>query len=191
MIKEAILQIYPPRDYSLEVTDVFYSVDINLTSTPLTPLPIPNFRHLGLNQNLIDLLKNRWIETQICLDSEAYLASIILMGSLLEGVLLTMLKKYPALTNQANKSPKDPSSGKVKPFLKWSLWNMIEVGSEVKWIKSDRAAFSHIVREFRNLVHPNEQVKEQLFPDKSTCDIRWRVITATCTDIVSWFLRQK
>jgi len=49
---------------------------------------VPDFFSLGLDENIVTILNSRMNEISICLNSEAYLASIFLIGSTLEGILL-------------------------------------------------------------------------------------------------------
>ena len=50
-------------------------------------------------------------------------------------------------------------------------------------IDLDVKKFSHILREFRNLIHPYQQVLLDTFPDEDTTNISWQVVNATCKDI--------
>ena len=95
------------------------------------PLPPPDFLALGLEPGIGDLLSSRWNEAQKCVDSGAYLAATILMGSLLEGLLLGVFQRNPRSANQAQGSPKNPKSGKPKYFWEWKLSEMIDVAHEV------------------------------------------------------------
>ena len=61
----------------------------------LQPLPPPDFLKLKVEPGLGEILAGRWDEAQRCLDGEAYLAATIIMGSMLEGMLLAALQKFP------------------------------------------------------------------------------------------------
>ena len=52
---------------------------------------------------------------------------MILMGSLLEGIFLAVLQKYPKEANISKAAPKDTKTGKVKYFAKWSLSPVFEL----------------------------------------------------------------
>lgn len=148
----------------------------------LKPLPPPAFLQLGLEVGIGELLSNRWQEAQLCVDKGAYLASLILMGSLLEGMLLGAMQKNPKEANLAPNAPKEPS-GKVKHFANWSLSEMIDVAHALNWIDLDVKRFSHALREFRNLVHPYQQLLSQTVPDSDTCKISWLVVQAAVNDL--------
>jgi len=147
------------------------------------PLPPPDFLALGLEPGIGDLLSSRWHEAQKCVDTGAYLAATILMGSLLEGLLLGVLQRNPRIANQAPNSPKDPKTDKPKYFWDWKLAEMIDVAHEVGWLDLDVKKFSHSLREFRNLIHPYQQMATRCSPDEDTCGIEWLVVQAACNDL--------
>jgi len=149
----------------------------------LKPLPPPDFINLNLEPGLGEILSARWDEAQKCLDAKAYLAATILMGSLLEGILLAVLQKYPKEANISKVSPKNPKIGKVKPLNEWSLSDMINVSHDLGLLDLDVKKFSHSLREFRNLIHPYLQMVLRTFPDKDTCEISWLVVQAATNDL--------
>jgi len=122
-------------------------------------------------------------EAQRCLDGEAYLAATIVMGSMLEGMLLAVLQKFPREGNTCTAAPLDQKTGKVKYFAEWSLSDMINVAYEADWIDLDVKKFSHSLREFRNLIHPYQQMVMKTLPDKDTCEISWLVVQAAANDL--------
>lgn len=148
----------------------------------LKPLPPPDFLKLKLEPGLGEVLKARWEEAQECVAAGAHTMGTIAMGSLLEGMLLSVLRAHPAKANQATAAPKDPQ-GKVKQFWDWSLSEMINVAHEVGWIDLDVKKFSHSLREFRNLIHPYKQWVEKAWPDGDTCNISWLVVRAAANDL--------
>jgi hypothetical protein len=149
----------------------------------LQPLPPPDFLNLELEPGLGEILAGRWDEAQKCLNVESYLAATIIMGSMLEGMLLAVLQKFPQEANTCKAAPRDPRTGKVKYFAEWSLSDMINVAHETGWIDLDVKKFSHALREFRNLIHPYQQMAEKTVPDKDTCEISWLVVQAAANDL--------
>ncbi len=148
----------------------------------LKPLPPPDFVALGLDIGVGELLTLRWSEAQICVDNGAYLSATIAMGGLLEGLLLGVLMSRPEIANRSATAPKDPT-GKVKHFADWTLSEMIDVAHSVGWIDLDVKRFSHALREFRNLIHPYEQLATRANPDADTCGISWLVVQAAVNDL--------
>jgi len=149
----------------------------------LKPLPPPDFLNLKLEPGLGEILSDRWDQAQRCLKVEAHLAATIVMGSMLEGMLLAVLQKFPQEANKCKAAPHDPRTGKVKYFADWSLSDMINVAHEAGWLDLDVKKFSHGLREFRNLIHPYQQLVVKTFPDKDTCEISWLVVQAAANDL--------
>lgn len=155
----------------------------------LKPLPPPDFDKLDLEYGISEILKKRWDEIQKCIDTKATLSAVIMMGALLEGFLLGVMQRRPQLSNTAANSPK--KDGKVKHFAEWSLNDMIEVAHEIGWIQLDVKKFSHALREFRNIIHPYQQLALNTYPNIDTCNISWLVVQAACNDIADWIEEQK
>ncbi len=149
----------------------------------LRPLPPPNFISLRLEAGLGEVLSCRWEESQKCVNTQAYVSAIIIMGSLLEGMMLAVMQQFPREANSSKAAPLDPKTGKVKHLSGWTLSDMINVAHELGWIDLDVKKFSHSLREFRNLVHPYQQWMLKANPDKDTCDISWLVVQATSNDL--------
>jgi hypothetical protein len=149
----------------------------------LKPLPPPEFLALKIEPGLGEILAERWNETQKCFDKGAYLAATILMGTMLEGILLSVLQRFPKDANVSRSAPKDSKTGKVKYFADWSLSEMINVAHDVGWIDLDVKKFSHSLRDFRNIIHPYQQMVLKTFPDEDTCGISWLVVQAATNDL--------
>jgi hypothetical protein len=150
----------------------------------LRPLPPPNFDALSFEYGISEILRGRWNEIQACIDSGAPLSATIMMGSMLEGFLLGIMQKKPQIANSANCAPK--KDGKVRHFADWTLGEMIDVAHEIGWLQLDVKKFSHALRDFRNLIHPYQQLTLSATPDNDTCKISWYVVQAACNDIANW-----
>jgi hypothetical protein len=132
---------------------------------------------LQLDGTLTDVLKFRFDEIKKCLSTESALSVIFLCGSSLEGILLGIALKHPKEFNQAKSAPID-KDGKVKMFPDWTLSNLIDVAYELRLLKEDVKKFSHVLRDFRNYIHPYQQVSSRFNPDKHTASICWQVLKA-------------
>ncbi len=150
----------------------------------LKPLPPPDFNRLQLESGISEILQSRWNEIQICIDKEATVSAVIMMGSMLEGFLMGTMQKKPKIANSALNAPK--KDGKVKHFADWTLNDMIDVAHEIGWIQLDVKKFSHALRDFRNIIHPYQQLAYRTYPDIDTCKISWLVVQAACNDIANW-----
>jgi len=154
-----------------------------LGETKLVPSNPPDFEKLVQDATMGEVLKKRWDEIQKCLEAEAYLAAIVMMGSLLEGVLLAVILSHPEESNAAKSAPRT-KDGKVRKFHEWSLTDMIKVAHECGWIESDVKDFSLELRDYRNMVHPRHQCDKSFFPDADTAAICWKVVEAAMNDLV-------
>ncbi len=145
--------------------------------------PSPNFHRLVQDTSLAEVLSLRWQESQRCVQGQAHLAAVVMMGSILEGVLLHKLEENREVGNRARSAPKD-KSGKPKPIQDWGLSALIDVAHEVGWLQGDVKRFSHALRDSRNLVHPYMQRLHGDMPDEDTCSICWQVVRAAVSDLL-------
>jgi hypothetical protein len=132
---------------------------------------------IGLDGSVTEILNYRFSEIKTCLEREAPLSAILLIGSSLEGILLGVALKNIKEFNQSKSSPKD-KEGKTKLFPMWSLSNFIDVAFELGLLNQDVKKFSHSLRDFRNYIHPYEQMSSNFQPDKHTARICWQVLRA-------------
>ena len=150
-----------------------------------SPLEVaPAFHHLVADSSLAEVLSLRWQEAQKCVNAEAHLAAVVMMGSILEGVLLHKIEANPALGNRSKASPKDPKTGRPRPFHEWGLSALVDVAHESGWLQGDVTRFSHALRESRNLVHPYMERLAGDRPDRDTCSICWQVVRAAVSDLL-------
>ncbi len=129
---------------------------------------------LKLNGAITDILNQRLQEIKKCLNSKASLACIFLCGSTLEGILLGVALNHPRKFNQAKASPR--KEGKVLQFHEWTLSNFIDVAKETEIINEDVRKFSHVLRDFRNYIHPYQQASHKFNPDEHTAKLCWQVL---------------
>ncbi|WP_455652113.1 hypothetical protein [Phascolarctobacterium sp.] len=138
---------------------------------------------LRLNIDVTEIIKMRLQEVESCIKSQAPLAAVILIGSILEGILLGIASAFPQLFNQVQCAPKEKDSVKNKKFQDWKLANLIDAAAEVGILKQDVKKFSHVVRDFRNYIHPYQQLVSKFSPDKHTALICLQVLKAAIYQI--------
>jgi len=141
-----------------------------------------NLDKLNLESALKAVIDQRIKEIGQCFESGSNLSVILLCGSTLEGILLSLATKKPAEFNRATSSPKK-SDGSVKMFNEWTLKDFIDVSYECRFIKKDTKEFSHSLRNFRNHIHPYQQMGESFFPDNHTAGISLQVLKAAIADL--------
>jgi hypothetical protein len=131
------------------------------------------------------IIQARWLEAQRCQHAGAYLAAVIIMGSILEALLLARCSMSPSDAYQSSAAPKDRNSGKNIALHDWSLSVLIDVSVSKLWLKTDRGGFSHALRQSRNIVHPYEQARSGANFDEATCKVCWQVLNASVDDLLA------
>jgi len=130
-----------------------------------------------------EILLNRIDELITAYNSYSYFSVMVLCGSILEGVLLSVATKFPKEFNIAKTSPKN-KDGKVKPFQNWTLNDFINVAYEIKYLDIVSQKYSHFLREFRNFIHPFEAYSKQHFSfDKKSAEIAIKVLIKAIEDL--------
>lgn len=137
---------------------------------------------IGLEPFLSKNMSMRLREAEFCALGDAPLSAVVMIGSILEGILLGLAVMYPKDFNCSKSAPKN-NEGKVKMFPDWSLKDLIDVATEVGCLKLDVKKFSHFVRDFRNYIHPNQQIICNFSPDKNTALICLQVLKAAICQI--------
>lgn len=143
---------------------------------------IPNIEKLPIETQAVPIIEGRLTEARVALKAGAFLSVIFLCGSVLEGVLLGAAQKQPARFNQAKTSPKG-ADGSPKHFHEWSLAQLIDTASEIGVLKLDVKKFSHGLRDFRNYIHPYEQMRSGFSPDEHTAKVCFQVLKAALASV--------
>jgi hypothetical protein len=138
---------------------------------------------LSIDHDVAAILEQRMVEAKKCLKAEAPLSVIFLCGSILEGVFIGIANKNPKEFNQAKATPRNRDTGKPRPLREWTLNDFIETACEIGFIGLDVKRYSHSLRDFRNFIHPNEQLTLRFNPDQHTAKISWQVLKAAIHDI--------
>ncbi len=131
---------------------------------------------------LVPILESRLSEAIHCLKADSPLAVIFHCGGILEGLLLGVASANPKQFNEAPNSPKD-KAGNVKQLHEWTLAQFIDVACELGYLKLDVKKFSHGLRDFRNYIHPYEQMIARFNPDKHTAEICLQVLKAAVASL--------
>ena len=143
---------------------------------------IPNIQKLPIEAQAVPIIESRLAEARTAMGAGAYLATVLLCGSVLEAVLLGAAQKQPARFNQATASPK-AADGSVRRFHEWSLAQFIDAASEIGLLKPDVKKFGHGLRDFRNYIHPYEQMASGFTPDQHTAKVCFQVLKAALASV--------
>ena len=139
-------------------------------------------KKLPIESTLIPILESRLNEAGRCLKGASPLATIFLCGSILEGALLGVALRNPQRFNQSKSAARD-KNGKVKPFHDWTLGQFIDAACDIGVLKLDVKKFSHVLRDFRNYIHPYEQMSSGFSPDRHTARICLQVLNAAIAEL--------
>jgi hypothetical protein len=139
------------------------------------------FAKLPVDSAMSGALVERMKEAQRCIEAQAYLAAVILCGSVLEGMCLGFGSRYPQRVNHAFAA----HYGRKPPeFHEWKLREWIDVLGRLGDLSPNIEKFGHALRDFRNYVHPAEQLARRFSPDPHTARISFQVVVAAAEDLV-------
>ncbi|MBO6536140.1 MAG: hypothetical protein JJ966_07955 [Balneolaceae bacterium] len=156
-----------------ETIDDFLSKDFEVVSLD----------KLKIDSSVIDILDSRILEIKKSIKSKSALSCVILCGSVLEGILLGIASSKMREFNECDISPKDRKTNQVLTFNNWTLSNFIDVSHKLGLIGLDVKKYSHSLRDFRNYIHPYQQMASRFHPDIETAKISWQVLKAAITDL--------
>jgi hypothetical protein len=137
---------------------------------------------LGLDAGITEFLQARIDEAQATPRETVALGTIFLLGSTLEGVLLAVGLQHQKAFMSSPAAPKDRTGTTLK-VQDWKLSALIDVAKSVGLLDLDVAKFSHVLRDFRNYIHPYEQMAHNFRPDQHTVEICWQVFRAAYSQI--------
>ena len=143
---------------------------------------ISNIRNLPIDAQVVPIIEKRLDEARRALGADAHLSVIFLCGSVLEGVLFGAAKQNPENFNKAKATPR-AADGSPRRFREWSLADLIDVACEIEVLKPDVKEFSHRLRDFRNYIHPYQQMTSGFPPDKHTARICFQVLKAALASL--------
>ncbi len=178
---------------AVSITEAHRQIVSRLMGTPTQPVPVSetdfleeDFGELNLDRLDLDAPVKRAVEQRLsevkrCIKNGAPLAAILLCGSTLEGIFLNLATRNPRQFNSAKAAPK--FKGKVAQFQNWRLGDFINVAHELGFIQLDVKKFSESLRDFRNFIHPFQQISTGFDPSDRTAQISWQVLCAAIADI--------
>jgi hypothetical protein len=139
------------------------------------------FGKLPVDGPIAKLLVDRMEEAQRNLASSSFLSAIIMCGSVLEAMCLGYGNQRMKDVNVAYAK----RYGKTPPlFREWKLVQWIEVLEDLGVFQPTIATFGQGLREFRNFIHPGEQLAAGFNADAHAARISFHVVVAAAEDIL-------
>jgi hypothetical protein len=126
------------------------------------------------NELLKEQLSQDWIEAQLVAKHEAWKSCIILCGGILEGLLVNVLSKDRKKAHETLKKIYEKREQKCRvpsDLYRWTLSDMIDISIETQLISQSTFHVGHALREFRNLVHPGKQVRDNVVVSEEEAEI--------------------
>jgi len=156
------------------------------TSTQKSTDSPPQFDPLISDYKMQEILKNRWNECCNCLAGNAPLASIVMMGGLLEALLLARINKEQdkSAIFKTKAAPIDRRSGKVLILQEWTLRNYIDVAHELKWISQSAKDVGEVLRDYRNYIHPYKEFSHGISVSLDDANILWEITKSIMRQII-------
>lgn len=168
----------PPADTRPETRVSAESAEANLL-TRVFQLDL--FAKLPVDVEMSHALTGRMDEARRCIEIKAHLAAVILCGSVLEGMCLGFGIQYPERVNRGFVTQYKRSAPQLH---NWKLRECIEVLARLGDLSPNVEKFGHALRDFRNYVHPAEQLAHRFLPDHHTARIGFQVVVAAAEDLV-------
>jgi hypothetical protein len=137
----------------------------------------PDFSPLISDPKMQAILSERWDECVACLNVNAPLASVVMMGGLLETLMLARFNRETDKTPifSATTAPQDKKTKKTLQLKEWTLRHYLDVGHELCWISRSTKDVGEVVRDFRNYVHPYKQVSHNVTLDTNDARLFWEI----------------
>ncbi len=120
--------------------------------------------------NIRKIAERDYDEIQRAYISKCWKSVIILCGGAIEAILTDLLICHDTEAKQAKSAP-DKSD-----ISRWGLSELIDVAVELKLVTEGVKKLSHPVREYRNLVHPSNEIRNELRFDAEEARISLEVL---------------
>ncbi len=123
-----------------------------------TDIPVTEKRQFTFisNSNLKAIIERDYEEIQRAFISNCWKSVIILCGGIIEAILTDLLLSNKAIAIVAKSAPKE------NDIARWDFSKLIDVSVELKLVSAGMQKLSHPLREYRNLVHPSNEIRNQL-----------------------------
>jgi hypothetical protein len=144
----------------------------------------PSFKTLVSDVRMQQINERRWNECVICLRYGAPLAAVVMMGGLLESLFVSKQKEFPDKGAMIGASRAPQHKGQKLPLQKWTLNDYIEVGNELGWIGDAAKRVSTVLRDYRNIIHPEVEHAQKASVEPSDARLMWSVTKSLILELL-------
>jgi len=123
------------------------------------------------------IVERDYVEVQRAFVAQCWKATIIVSGGAIEAILTDILLADEQRAKSAKVAP-----GK-SDITKWDLAELIDVAVELKLVSAGVSKLSHPIREYRNLVHPGNEIRTALEFDREEARIALEVLNILHRDL--------
>jgi hypothetical protein len=123
-----------------------------------TDVPVTEKREFAFisNSNLKAIIERDYEEIQRAFISNCWKSVIILCGGAIEAILTDLLLRNKIIALSTKSAPKE------NDITRWNFSELIDVAVELKLVSVGMEKLSHPLREYRNLVHPGNEIRNKL-----------------------------
>ncbi len=144
-----------------------------------TGMPVTEKRQFAFvsDSSLRTIVERDYVEIQKAYISECWKSVIILCGGAIEAILTDLLIQNETAAKAAKSAPKNSD------ITRWDLSNLIDVAVELPLVSAGIEKLSHPIREYRNLVHPGNELRNKLRFDAEEAKIAVEVLNIVHRDL--------
>jgi len=141
------------------------------------------------DQEIKDLLVRDLDEAQKAFNNQLFKSTVLLCGTILESILIDTLssvekeskfKYYQKYIEGKEKERKPPD------IEYWKFYEIIEIAKHMGIISNDTAKISHIIKDYRNLIHLHVQKRDKLKIDSHVVSAVLHLLAITYNDVANW-----
>lgn len=169
---------YRSAGISFFIGNAISKLRVKIEESETTPITEKRDFPFISDNELRKILERDYSEIQRAFISQCWKSVIIMCGSAMETILLDLLKQDE---EKAKSSQKAPGENNLE---KWSLNDLIEVAIDLELVTEGIAKLSHSVREYRNIIHPGNEIRNKIYFDKEEARIAIEVLNILHRDLL-------
>lgn len=150
------------------------------------PLPY-SFINIVKEPTATNIFEERWQELQKTLRAEAHLSTVVLLGSILEGLLYYKLKyNFDEAKGKTQEVIKNNKPIDINDLTKWKLSKLIKIARECEWISRGVQDYNELLMNYRNLIHPANHANKyhDVHINHSLCEILMTIVKSTLDELM-------